>query len=183
MTRSDEERFQSLYETYRNHVIAYCRRRAQADHVDDLAAEVFLAVWRKIGDAPEGEDALRWIYRIAYLVLTNHWRGTGRRKRLHRRLESIGVESRESPQEQVVIRDELRGVLKAAEQLRPIDQEILRLSLWEHLTHDEIGTVLGIQPNAAKQRLHRARKSLVRSYEKLSTNSQITPAAQRGGEW
>lgn len=183
MTRSGEARFLSLYETYRSHVAAYCRRRAAADQVDDLIAEVFLAVWKKIDDAPEGEEALRWMYRIAYLVLTNHWRGSGRKKRLHDKLESIGVEAAGSLQEQVVMRDELRGVLEAAQRLRPRDQEILRLSLWEHLSHNEIGEVLGIQPNTAKQRLHRARKALVREYEHMSKSSQFSPAAQEGGEW
>lgn len=182
MTRSGEARFLSLYETYHRHVAAYCRRRAEPDQVDDLVAEVFLAVWRKIEDAPDGEEALRWIYRIAYLVLTNHWRGAGRRKRLHHKLERVGVEPTRSLQEQVVMRDELRGVLEAARRLRPRDQEILRLSLWEHLSHEEIGAVLRIQPNAAKQRLHRARKALVREYEQMSKVSQFSPAAQEGGE-
>lgn len=183
MTRSGEARFLSLYETYRNHVAAYCRRRASADHVDDLVAEVFLTVWRKIDDAPDDEEALPWIYRISYLVLTNHWRGTGRKKRLHAKLESLGVDVAHSPQDQVVIRDELRAVLEAAQRLRPRDQEILRLSLWEHLPHDQIGAVLGIEPNAAKQRLHRARKALVREYEHMSKGPQFSPAAQEGGEW
>lgn len=183
MTRAGEARFLSLYETYRNHVAAYCRRRAALDQVDDLIAEVFLTVWKKIDDAPEGEEALAWIYRIAYLVLTNHWRGSGRKKRLHDKLQSMGIEATGSLQEQVVVRDELRGVVEAAQRLRPGDQEILRLSLWEHLSHDEIGEVLGIQPNAAKQRLHRARKALVREYEQMSKSSQFSPAAQEGGEW
>lgn len=183
MTRSGEARFASLYETYHSHVAAYCRRRAAADQVDDLIAEVFLIAWRKIDDAPQGDEALRWLYRIAYLVLTNHWRRSGRTKRLHQKLESIGVAAATSLQEQVVIRDELREVLAAAGRLRPRDQEILRLSLWEHLSHNEIGAVLGIEPNTAKQRLHRARKALVREYEHMSRDSQFSPAAQKGGEW
>lgn len=183
MTRSGEASFASLYETYHSHVAAYCRRRAEADQVDDLTAEVFLTVWRKLDDAPDGDEALRWLYRIAYLVLTNHWRGAGRKKRLREKLESIGVAATTSLQEQVVMRDELREVLEAARRLRPRDQEILRLSLWEHLSHDDIGAVLGIEPNTAQQRLHRARKALVREYERMTRKSQISPAAQEGGDW
>ncbi len=173
-----------MYERYHRKVAAYCRRRADADEVDDLTAEVFLTVWRKIDDAPDGEEGLRWIYRIAYLVLTNHWRGIRRKQRLDSKLESMGVTPRTTLQEQVVLRQEVREVMEAASRLRPHDQEILRLSLWEHLSHEDVGVVLDIQPNAAKQRLHRARKALAREHERLHQKTTLddSPAARRGGE-
>lgn len=182
MTQS-EAKFASLYEDYYRHVYAYCRRRSSEDFVDDLVADVYLTVWRKIADAPHGEDALRWIYRIAYLVLTNHWRGTNRRRKLDERLESIGIQPVPLISDQVVVREEVREVLAAAQRLRARDVEVLRLSLWEHLTHEDIGAVLDITPNAAKQRLHRARRNLVREHERMNKNATVSPAAQEGGEW
>ncbi len=186
MIEQHEADFARLYALYHPKVAAYCRRRADADSVDDLAAEVFLTVWRKIADAPGGDDALRWIYRISYLVLTNHWRRNGRGERLNRKLEAMGIETSHAADEQVVMRQELREVLEAASRLRPTEQEILRLSLWEHLSHEDIGAVLGIEPNAVKQRLHRARQALVREHERMSKRNKRlrqTPAAQEGGEW
>lgn len=162
---------------------AYCRRRAEVDHVDDLMADVFLTVWRKIDDVPDSDEVLPWLYRIAYLVLTNHWRRRGRKRKLDSKLRSLGLPVETSMQDQVVMREELREVLQAASRLRPGDQEILRLSLWEHLSHEDIGAVLGITPNAAKQRLHRARQALVREHQRLIRRPQHSPAAQEGGEW
>lgn len=179
---SREERFASLYEAHHPKVTAYFRRRAHADQVDDLVATVFLHVWRRIEDAPEG-DGLPWIYRISHLILRNHWRGMGRKQRLNSRLEAAGISPRVSLQEQVVMRDELREVMEAASRLRPEDQELLRLSMWEHLSSEDIGEVLGIKPNAVKQRLHRARKALVREHKRLASRPQHSPAAQKGGEW
>lgn len=186
MTAADEARFASLYERHHRRVAAYCRRRADADQVDDLTADVFLTVWRKIGEAPDGDDSIRWIYRIAFLVMTNHWRRSGRTRKLAEKLETAGVTPNESMQDQIIMREELRTVLVAASRLRPGEQEILRLSLWEHLSHDDIGAILDIEPNAAKQRLHRARKALTREHERLTrkpNGSQHSPAAQKGGEW
>lgn len=185
MTGSDETTFAALYEQHYSKVAAYCRRRAPVDEVDDLTADVFLAIWRKVGQAPDGNEVLPWIYRIAYLVLTNHWRGARRKKRLDQKLEAIGVVPQASISDQVVMRQDLRDVIEAAGRLRSKDQEILRLSLWEHLSHDDIGAVLDIDPNAAKQRLHRARKALEREHQRLTRRpkTQISPAAQRGGEW
>jgi len=136
-------------------------------------------VWRKIHDAPDGEDALRWLYRIAYLTVTNHWRGTNRRKKLDEKLESIGIQPAPLIQDQVVIREEVREVLNAAQRLRARDVEVLRLSLWEHLSLEEICGVLDITANAAKQRIHRARENLVREYER-NQQKIVSPAAQEG---
>lgn len=178
-----EARFAALYEVHFPKVAAYCRRRAHPDHVEDLTATIFLAVWRRIEEAPDGDEALRWIYRISHLVLRNHWRSVGRKQKLDTKLKVVGVAAPAPLQDQVVMREELREVMEAAERLRPSDQELLRLSLWEHLSTEDIGTVLGIKPNAVKQRLHRARKALVREHKRLAGRSQHSPAARKGGEW
>ena len=170
-----------LYQEHYRHVYAYCLRRSNPDSVDDLVAEVYLTVWRKIPEAPTGADALRWLYRIAHLVLTNHWRTTGRRRRLRKKLDSIGLDQHPSLVDHVVVRQEVRAVLEAATRLRAQDQEVLKLALWEHLSMDQIGEVLGVNANTAKQRLHRARKALVNEYQRSQKTPAITPAAQEGG--
>lgn len=182
----DEDHFAEVYRRYHEHVAAYCRRRSRADEYEDVVADVFLTVWRKIGNAPRNGDVLPWLYRIAYLVLTNHWRAKNRSGRLQEKLRAVGVASAPALEDQLVMRKELQDVMTAAARLRSRDQEILRLALWEHLSHEEIGTVLDIQPNTAKQRLHRARKALIREHRRLSGASKshpTSPAAREGGEW
>ena len=180
MTQGEAATFAHLYQTFYRNVYAFCGRRVDADSVDDLVADVFLTVWRRIADAPSGDGVLGWLYRISYLVASNHWRGTSRRKRLDEKLESIGIQPAPLVQDQVVVREQVLEVIAAAQRLRERDVEILRLSLWEHLSADEIGAVLDINSNTAKQRLHRARNNLVREYERTNKNT-ATPAAQKGG--
>lgn len=182
MTQAEATRFAALYERYYPHVYAYCRRRSYQDAVEDLVADVFLTVWRKISDAPAGDDALRWLYRISYLVLANHWRRSGRQQKLRDKLRTIGVDPMPRIPDQLVVREEVREVLEAARRLRRDDQELLRLSLWEGLSTADMAAVLGVTPNAVKQRLHRARKRLVREHEKMTSNSAVSPAALKGGE-
>lgn len=182
MIQAEATRFAALYESYFGQVYAYCRRRSSEDAVDDLVADVYLTVWRKIGNAPEGEDALRWLYRIAYLVLANHWRSAGRRRKLAQKLESIGVGSAPLLSDQVVVREEVRQVLEAARRLAPKDQELLRLASWEHLSMEDIAVILDVTANTVKQRLHRARTRLVREHQRSSRRNVNSPAALEGGE-
>ena len=180
MTQPEAATFAYMYQTFHRHVYAYCRRRVDADSVDDLVADVFLTAWRRIDNAPTDHEALAWLYRISYLAASNHWRGTSRRKRLTQKLESIGIQPMPLVQDQVVVREQVREVIAAAQRLRSKDLEILRLSIWEQLSLDEIAIVLGINSNAAKQRLHRARNNLVKECRRTSKYA-VTPAAQEGG--
>jgi DNA-directed RNA polymerase specialized sigma24 family protein len=72
-------------------------------------------------------------------------------------------------------------VIKAASQLRPIEQEILRLTLWEGLSHADVAKVLELEPAVVKQRAYRARRALAVEYQKLTKERQ-PPAARKGGE-
>lgn len=98
------------------------------------------------------------------------------------KLEQTGVKFEPAVVDQVVVRDEIRGALALLDALRPADREIIRLSVWEHLSNDEISEVLSISPEAATQRLHRARKRLARDYERKN-RKHLSPAALEGGEW
>ena len=53
-----------------------------------------------------------------------------------------------------------RWLNAALGELRPADRELLRLWAWEQLAPREIAVVLGITPNAASIRLHRATRKL-----------------------
>lgn len=182
MTNS-EVRFRELYVSYFKFVHAYCRRRTDAERVDDVAAEVFLVAWKKIEQVPEGSDALPWLYRVAYGVLANVWRGVSRQKRLRQKLDAIGVARAAPADEYVVIREEARQILEAMGQLKSSHQEVLRLSVWEGLSGAELAVALDVSVDAAKQRLSRARRELVAAYNRLDAGNKSSFVAREGGAW
>jgi RNA polymerase sigma factor (sigma-70 family) len=184
VTKGETARFAVLYQKHQRHIYAYCRRRVAPDTVDDVVADVYLTLWRRIGDAPRDDDEARlWLYRIASLVTTNHWRGSSRRRNLKAKLESLGTSPGVSIPEQIVMREEVRDALTLLDKLSASDREIIKLSIWEYLSNGEIATVLGIEPNAVRQRLHRAKKRLAQEFEKHHKQITASPAAQEGGEW
>lgn len=118
----------------------------------------FLVAWRRLDEVPQGDAARLWLYGTARRVLANQHRGQRRRQRLFQRL---GAESRSRP---VVGPPDagLTGAAAAFERLGPSDREILSLLAWESLSVAEIAEALGCSRNAARIRIHRARRRFER---------------------
>jgi RNA polymerase sigma-70 factor (ECF subfamily) len=177
---SDDVVFGDFYRRHHRAIRDFCRRRVASDCVDDAVAETFLVAWRRLDEVPPGDQALVWLYRVAYRVIGHHWRSTARRNRLHVRLRSVGRRPVSTEDRSVADDDKCQLILQAAARLGDTDAEVLRLVAWEQLTIAEIATVVGIAPNAVKQRLHRAKRNLAREYGRLESQA-ATPTALTGG--
>lgn len=176
---ADDAAFAALFRRHYRPVRDFCRRRVPSDLVDDAVAETFLAAWCRLRDIPRDGELL-WLYGVAYRVIGHQRRSSARRRRLDERLRSIVPPPASAPDDSIGDSDEIRQVLEAAGRLGDRDVEVLRLVGWERLTIGEVAVVLGIDPNAVKQRLHRARRNLGREYRRLQSRSS-TPVAAEGG--
>jgi RNA polymerase sigma-70 factor (ECF subfamily) len=125
-------------------------------------AEVFLVAWRRIDSVPDGAEARYWLYGVARNVARNVDRSTRRRALLAGRLLPLRPQADPGPEPQVIRRSEDDEVLEALATMRSVDQEILRLSIWEELGNKEIAAVLGIEAHAVTMRLSRARNRLAK---------------------
>jgi RNA polymerase sigma-70 factor (ECF subfamily) len=179
-TAEDEARFAEVYRRFGRPIQAYCARRTPAHQVEDAVAETFLVAWRRLDQIPDGEAALPWLYGVAYRVVSRQWRSKARSRRLTERLRGLAGEVSLTPDVLLVRSQEYRVVLTALSRLRPIDQEILRLTVWEELSHDAVAVVLGIEIGAVRQRAFRARHNLTAEYNRLDKERQ-PPAARKGG--
>ena len=177
----DEARFTDIYRHFGQPIHAYCARRTADSQVADAVADTFLVAWRRIDQVPDGDAALPWLYGVAYRVISHQWRHRARSRRLKDRLRSLAQVDEMAPDVLLVRSEEHRVVLAASARLRPIDQEILRLTLWEELSHADVALVLGIEVTAVKQRAYRARQNLADEYRKL-TGDRKPPAARKGGD-
>ncbi|MEA2827534.1 MAG: hypothetical protein QOG43_1973 [Actinomycetota bacterium] len=161
-----ERRFVQIYESHYGAVSAYARRRlTDGDLAQDAVSDTFLVAWRRLADVPAGHDTLPWLYGVARRVIANQRRGNLRRGELSSRLSLESPLSRDVDAG-VLIDDERREVLSALSRLREGDQEILRLAVWEELSHREIGVVVGCSEATVAVRLHRARGRLGKEIQK-----------------
>jgi RNA polymerase sigma-70 factor (ECF subfamily) len=151
--------------------------------VEDAVADTFLTAWRKSEEIPPDDQALPWLYGVAYRVLSHQWRSKFRRGRLAGKVGSFGAISMSLPEEIVIAGHEHRQLLTALGALSSNDQEILRLNVWEELSHADIALALGISVGAVRQRFYAAKKKLADEYNRLESRKVHSPAAQKGGAW
>ena len=157
-----DAKFRRIYDGHFTAMRSYCLRRLPVSEVNDAVAEVFLVVWKRIDDVPDGDEAPLWLYGIAHNVVRNADRSARRRGRLNGRLRPFRSPSAPDPEALVIRRSEDSELLAMLAELRPADQEILRLSIWEELSNTEIAEVLDIEAHAVTMRLTRARNRLAK---------------------
>jgi RNA polymerase sigma factor (sigma-70 family) len=145
------ERLEDLFRRHEPAVVAYVRRRAPEDVVDDIVAETFLVAWRRLDDVRE--PALPWLLGVARRVLSTHRRGDRRRQELGNRL--VAAQSMSVP----AWSEESEGrALAALATLSEKDREALTLTAWEGLTPQQAAVVLSEPAARFRVRLHRAKR-------------------------
>lgn len=155
--------FRPLFERSYQPITAYIRRRLPSDTgpaaVDDAVADVFLVAWRRFAEVSAMDDPLPWLYGVAANVIRNQKRSASRSLRLVSKMAEVsdGVSSSLDPTVGAHGHGDLADALAT---LSDDDQEILRLVAWEGLNRHQAAATLGCSPDAASQRLSRARRRL-----------------------
>ena len=166
-----EQIFRSLYEVAYPDLLRFVQRRAHLDHAEDVVADAFLVVWRRLDELPRREDDARaWIFGITRNLLLNEHRGAQRRQALGVRLaDATNVWPAKADTDSVISRVDLS---RAWRLLSEVHQEVLGLAVFEQLKAPQAATVLGISPVAFRLRLTRARRALRLNLDHLPQPSE-----------
>jgi RNA polymerase sigma-70 factor (ECF subfamily) len=165
-----EHTFRSLYEAVYPDLVRFVQRRAGPDHAEDVVADAFLVVWRRLDELPRPhDDARAWVFGIARNVLLNSHRGEHRRRALGVRLADAATPTAtdtatDTATEAVVNRVDLATAWR---RLAETHQEAIALAVFEELSAPQAAAVLGISPVAFRLRLSRARRALRRHLDHL----------------
>jgi RNA polymerase sigma-70 factor (ECF subfamily) len=152
------DRFEGLFRDHHVAVVAYVRRRAPQDAVDDIVGETFLVAWRRLDHVPA--EQLPWLLAVARNVLATHHRGVVRRRALTLRLGRAGSGQAEPPPADRLETGDDARLTAALARLAPKDREALTLIAWDGLQPHEAALVLCESAGAFRVRLHRARRRL-----------------------
>jgi RNA polymerase sigma-70 factor (ECF subfamily) len=175
MDRSDHEAFRALFRAYYPRVCRYLALRTEPDLVEDLAAQTFLAAWRRQRDLPA--DPLPWLLGAARKCLANARRGRDRSAALVDRF-SAAAAAEPLIEDGVVTAAQRRALAGALAAMTERDRELLVLRYWEDLAPRDVAAVLDLNPALARTRLHRATARLQTAlHDALQRESCATGAA------
>jgi len=143
----------------------------------DAVQEVFLKVFRNIGEF-QGDSSLKtWIYRIAVNTASNQHRWWRRHKEQEFSLDAqesgedrnrfVPADNAQNPFESLLSRETQEMVQKAMGRLGESSRTVLVLREMEDLRYEEIAEILHISLGTFKSRLARARQSLKHELESM----------------
>ena len=179
----NDARFDALYRTHAQQVYAYCHRRMPAEEAKDASADVFVVVWRRIDQVPEGDEALPWLYGVARNTLSNRSRSSRRRDRLVAKLASRHEATANGPETQIVRNEEHEELIRALSELSEKDQEILRLVEWDGLSRDQVADMFFVSRAAIDKRISWAYKKMAHTLGVPQPDVLTTPVTvEEGGE-
>ncbi|HEU4631740.1 MAG TPA: sigma-70 family RNA polymerase sigma factor [Gemmatimonadaceae bacterium] len=155
----DGDAFARLFDGFGARTLRYLRGLV-GDEADDVHQELWLTVYRRIGQLERPGSFVTWLFRTARHRAVDHLR---RRRRERELLEDLALAS--AAGDEVVSDPELErpaaSVLDAAAAALPTPQrEVLLLRYQDELSYDEIALVVGCSVGTVKSRLHHARRRL-----------------------
>jgi RNA polymerase sigma factor (sigma-70 family) len=169
-----------MYAANHRPVLGYVLRRTEnPEDAADVIAETFLTAWRRLDDMPAGDQARLWLFGVARRTLANYHRGQRRRLALADRLRDDLVahhgRAHHGPARHGNAA-EAAAITGAFRSLPAADRELLALAGWEGLDPGQIAVVLGCSRNAARIRLHRARRRLADTLASGRPGPPLVPA-------
>jgi RNA polymerase sigma-70 factor (ECF subfamily) len=159
----DQEAFDLLYNTYFPRVFRFAMKRlGDAGEAEDVAQDVFIAVFRGLGSYQGDSSLLVWIFGVTRNVVNRRFR------RRRARTESLDDGAAEVASEEASAdrATDARRILDRCEQviereLTPLQRRIFHL---KHLRRQSIRTIadsLGKSEDAVKANLYRMRQALL----------------------
>jgi RNA polymerase sigma-70 factor (ECF subfamily) len=175
----DASRFRALFVATYPALARYARHRGlDRDEAEDLIASTFEVAWRRADIVPEGDEALLWLYTVAFNQLRNLRRRHQRDRDLSLRLRVLEEVAPPAEPGDLTI----ESIRRALHQLGDNDRELILLVAGEGLSPAQAGVVLGCGAVAARTRLHRARRRLTGLLENERELSRMAPCRHELGE-
>ena len=167
--RGDRRAFDALVGTYNGQLKGFVARRVSGDAVDDLAQEVWIAVWSALPRFEKRACFRTFLYGIAVHKCMDFHRGQKRHagvvtaSALPENVISAALSASpagdairyKTPEELYTAAETREGVREIVDTLPPPQREVLDLYYWAELTLPEVARVLERNLNTVKYHFYR----------------------------
>lgn len=165
LTAGHDTAMNPLMRRWQDRLIGFIIRMG-ADHATacDLAQETFVRLYRHRASYNPRQSFATWIFTIAANLARNHHRWATRHPEALTDPADFAhhdtPDTASDPHQRAAAKEKLAAVQSAIAALPDDQREVLILSAYEHLSHEEIATITDTTPKAVELRLYRARKTL-----------------------
>ncbi len=171
--KGDHNAYAGLVERYKSYVFTLTFRFTKnREDAEEVSQDIFVKAYRSLADFKGTAKFSTWLYTIVNTTCITFLR----KKRLdvrslddERTFEVADSQDSGFRANQVEQKSRLNMVNQAIAMLNPDDAEIITLFYKNEQSLEEISQILGVEVNAAKVRLHRARARLKDKMEKHFT--------------
>ncbi len=153
--------FSFLLDTYWNYVYGFqLKKNLNEEDAEDITIQTFSKAFEKINTFDEKYEFKTWLITISKRIFID----IQRKKKidtseLQENVKSIADEN-PSPEEQIILEQNLAKLLKDIKKLKPKYQEVINLRFFQELSYKEIAEQINEPVNNVKVKLLRAKKLL-----------------------
>jgi len=168
--RGNQQVFAELVKRYQNFVFTIILRYVEnREDAEEISQDVFVKAYRSLADFRGDSKFSTWLYTITSTTCITHLR---RKKQDVFSLDQENVFARAEnlnsgfTANEVEQKSKINMVNSAIALLSPDDAQVITLFYKAEQSLDEIATIMGLETNTVKVRLHRARQRLREKMEK-----------------
>ena len=171
ISHGDRAIFKTLYTTYFGDVQHYISLfEPPGNSLDELTQDVFVRIWEKRSYLERVDSFKGYLFVVTRNVVFNYLRGLKVQQKVKQLSEADGT-GRNETEDQLLFKQYYRIALEAMEKLPPGRRKVLKMSIDDGLTLDEIAVELQISRAGVKKQLYAA-TSFVRQY--LQEHGELT---------
>ena len=168
--KGEQALFSALVERYQNYVFTLVLRMVQGrEDAEEVSQDIFVKAYRSLADFRGESKFSTWLYTVVRTSCITFLR---KRKLETTSLDNekvlVQLENRDSGLRANKIEQKSRQAMvnEAIGMLSPDDAQVITLFYKGEQSLEEMGAILGMEPNTVKVKLHRARQRLKEKMEK-----------------
>ena len=169
LRRGDAKAFETFVLTYQHRVYSISLRMlGNRSEAEEIAQEVFLRVYRSIGEFRGDSKLSTWLYTITSRLCLNRLKAGNPRRRAGESVLDKIADGRPNPDARLLEAERESAVHQAIQELDDDRRIVVVLRDLHGLSYDEIASALDLDPGTVRSRLHRARMELRQRLERFN---------------
>jgi RNA polymerase sigma-70 factor (ECF subfamily) len=162
--------FTILFNKYKKRIYNYALKMLNDQmHADDIVQNVFIKLFENLGNIYNKQSIQFWLFKTTRNEILTLFRNRGI-KHLYTNavdMEEVEIESPQSVSDEIENKELNKLILNELNNMNEDSREVFVLREYSGLSYKEVASLLDIDEDLVKSRLHKARRKLANKISKL----------------